>query len=114
MKKDLEDLDKGFVQNDEPDEWLINKKMLFLVMRGSRVKIYLKKSKNSAVHIPMRGTESDVAGIISATSSIKTVRDSRTVIPAGKHRDTGGFLILQLHFVSQSILDLGFLVCSVF
>lgn len=30
----------------------------------------------------MRGTESDVAGMISATSSMKTVRDSRTVIPA--------------------------------
>lgn len=31
---------------------------------------------------PMRGTESDVAGMISATSSMKTVRDSSTVIPA--------------------------------
>lgn len=30
----------------------------------------------------MRGTESDVAGMISATSNMKTVRDSRTVIPA--------------------------------
>lgn len=30
----------------------------------------------------MRGTESDVAGMISATSSMKTVRESNTVIPA--------------------------------
>lgn len=29
----------------------------------------------------MRGTESEVAGMISATSSMKTVRDSSTVIP---------------------------------
>src|SRR4029434_9548966 len=31
--------------------------------------------------IPMRGTESDVAGMISATSSMNTVRDSSTVMP---------------------------------
>lgn len=31
--------------------------------------------------VPMRGTESEVAGMISATSSIKTVNDKRTVIP---------------------------------
>lgn len=31
--------------------------------------------------LPITGTESDVAGIISATSSIKTVRESRTVMP---------------------------------
>lgn len=30
----------------------------------------------------MRGTESDVAGMISATSNMKTVSDSSTVIPA--------------------------------
>lgn len=33
------------------------------------------------LHIPIRGTESDVAGMISATSNMKTVRDSKTVIP---------------------------------
>lgn len=38
------------------------------------------KKKNGS-HIPIRGTESDVAGMISATSSMKTVRDSKTVIP---------------------------------
>lgn len=32
-------------------------------------------------YLPIRGTESDVAGIISATRSIKTVSDSNTVIP---------------------------------
>lgn len=32
--------------------------------------------------LPIKGTESDVAGIISATSSIKTVRERRTVMPA--------------------------------
>lgn len=31
----------------------------------------------------MSGTESEVAGMISATSSMKTVRESSTVIPAG-------------------------------
>lgn len=36
----------------------------------------------------MRGTESDVAGMISATSSMKTVRDSSTVIPAGGDTST--------------------------
>lgn len=41
----------------------------------------------SAFHVPMRGTESEVAGIISATSSMKTVRDSSTVIPAGRHTE---------------------------
>lgn len=35
--------------------------------------------------LPIKGTESDVAGIISATSSIKTVRESRTVMP-GKEK----------------------------
>lgn len=35
----------------------------------------------------MRGTESDVAGMISATSSMKTVRDSRMVIPADRKRN---------------------------
>lgn len=34
----------------------------------------------------MRGTESDVAGMISATSSMKTVRESNTVMPARKQR----------------------------
>lgn len=34
----------------------------------------------------MRGTESDVAGMISATSSMKTVSESRTVMPG----DTDG------------------------
>lgn len=35
----------------------------------------------------MRGTESDVAGMISATSSMKTVRESNTVIPADTESD---------------------------
>ncbi len=39
---------------------------------------------NTVSHIPMRGTESDVAGMISATSNMKTVRDSKTVIPVDR------------------------------
>lgn len=35
----------------------------------------------------MRGTESDVAGMISATSNMKTVRDSRMVIPADRKKN---------------------------
>lgn len=31
--------------------------------------------------LPIKGTESDVAGMISATSNMKTVRESKTVIP---------------------------------
>ena len=31
--------------------------------------------------LPIKGTESDVAGMISATNSMKTVRDNKTVIP---------------------------------
>lgn len=42
---------------------------------------------NTVSYIPIRGTESDVAGMISATSNMKTVRDSRTVIPAETHTD---------------------------
>lgn len=36
------------------------------------------------INIPIKGTESEVAGMISATSSMKTVRDRRTVMPAGE------------------------------
>lgn len=35
-------------------------------------------------YLPIRGTESDVGGMISATRSIKTVSDSNTVIPKRK------------------------------
>lgn len=35
----------------------------------------------------MRGTESDVAGMISATSNMNTVRDSKTVIPTERQMD---------------------------
>ncbi len=38
---------------------------------------------------PIRGTESEVAGIISATISMKTVRESRTVMPGGRHKTPG-------------------------
>lgn len=38
---------------------------------------------------PIRGTESEVAGIISATISMKTVRESRTVMPGGRRREPG-------------------------
>lgn len=44
-----------------------------------------KKEKEIACSLPIRGTESDVAGMISATSSMKTVRDSNTVIPVEIH-----------------------------
>ena len=36
---------------------------------------------------PMRGTESDVAGMISATRSMKTVSESSTVMPADRDRE---------------------------
>lgn len=42
------------------------------------------KHTHIVCHTPMRGTESDVAGMISATSSMKTVKDSKTVIPADR------------------------------
>lgn len=37
--------------------------------------------------LPMRGTESDVAGMISATRSMKTVSDSSTVMPGDADRE---------------------------
>lgn len=37
--------------------------------------------------MPMRGTESEVAGMISATSSMKTVSDSSTVIPGEEKQE---------------------------
>lgn len=40
--------------------------------------------KHYRLDLPIKGTESDVAGIISATRSIKTVSESRTVMPEGK------------------------------
>jgi len=39
------------------------------------------KVNKAVVSLPIKGTESDVAGIISATSNMKTVRDNKTVIP---------------------------------
>lgn len=45
----------------------------------------LRERKNQ----PIRGTESEVAGIISATISMKTVRESRTVMPGGRRRAPG-------------------------
>ena len=44
----------------------------------------LSKSRSleePAACLPIKGTESEVAGMISATSSMKTVRESKTVIP---------------------------------
>lgn len=37
-------------------------------------------------HPPIRGTESEVAGMISATSSMKTVSESSTVMPWGRDK----------------------------
>lgn len=37
--------------------------------------------------LPIRGTESEVAGMISATSNMNTVRDSSTVMPGTKTVD---------------------------
>lgn len=39
----------------------------------------------TVVNLPIKGTESDVAGMISATSSMKTVSESKTVIPGNKN-----------------------------
>lgn len=54
----------------------------------------------------MRGTESDVAGMISATSSMKTVSESRTVMPAGQRGDGCECLrhALHLHVNPASLL----------
>lgn len=44
---------------------------------------YVRKSELTKMnHSPMRGIESDVAGILSDTISKKTQRDRRTVIPS--------------------------------
>lgn len=48
-------------------------------LRHSLNSASLRHKPSSA--LPIRGTESDVAGMISATSSMKTVRESNTVIP---------------------------------
>ena len=39
--------------------------------------------------LPMRGTESEVAGMISATSNMKTVSESSTVMPRGRQEENG-------------------------
>lgn len=41
----------------------------------------LFKKEKQILFLPIRGTESEVAGMISATSSMKTVNDSNTVMP---------------------------------
>lgn len=55
--------------------------------RGVMAERYDRVIKQEVRGSPIRGTESDVAGMISATSSMKTVRDSSTVIPADRERD---------------------------
>lgn len=41
----------------------------------------MSNNKSIKSVLPIRGTESEVAGMISATSNMKTVRDSSTVMP---------------------------------
>lgn len=64
----------------------------FFTILVSYLKI-LKKEHQYTMHAkenwPIRGTESEVAGIISATISMKTVRDSRTVMPEGSRMTAG-------------------------
>lgn len=55
---------------------------LALEMNDSIIQFYVINVKKNT--LPIKGTESDVAGMISATKSINTVRESRTVIPATK------------------------------
>lgn len=50
------------------------------------MQIHMQSEKNPW---PISGTESEVAGIISATISMKTVRESRTVMPGGQHKTPG-------------------------
>lgn len=50
--------------------------------------------------LPIKGTESDVGGIISATSSMKTVKESRTVIPEREQDREWGGAQLALHNIS--------------
>lgn len=56
---------------------------LALEMNDSIIQFHVINVKKNT--LPIKGTESDVAGMISATKSINTVRESRTVIPATKH-----------------------------
>lgn len=60
--------------------------------RENKTHTFFKTSPRNGgikVFLPIRGTESEVAGMISATSNINTVRDSSTVMPEGdKHADT--------------------------
>ena len=62
----------------------------------------------TVLYVPMRGTESDVAGMISATSNMKTVSDSRTVIPAERKIDRYKNLMLYPHFHKPSMVVLSF------
>lgn len=63
-----------------------------LSKRENKAHVFSKTSPRNGglkVFLPIRGTESEVAGMISATSNINTVRDSSTVMPEGdKHADT--------------------------
>lgn len=55
----------------------------------------------------MRGTESEVAGMISATSNMKTVSESNTVIPAEKkekviiYHPAKGRNLLFIHLIAE-------------
>lgn len=53
----------------------------------------------------MTGTESDVASMISATSSMKTVRESSTVIPV-ERRDLNVHCDTSLFFSSVQVSEL--------
>lgn len=49
----------------------------------------------------MSGTESEVAGIISATINMKTVRERRTVIPKGRNQNK---INARVYLVKQCIV----------
>lgn len=48
---------------------------------SAHTRMYYKGARAQKHDPPMRGTESDVAGMISATRSMKTVSESSTVMP---------------------------------
>lgn len=57
--------------------------------RKHEASLHRNLHRNAWRNWPIRGTESEVAGIISATISMKTVSESRTVMPGSRHKTPG-------------------------
>lgn len=57
--------------------------------RKQEASLHRNMHMNAWRNWPIRGTESEVAGITSATISMKTVSESRTVMPGSRHKTPG-------------------------